>query len=201
MPRYIFHLYRQYCNAINKECIYYNMLNDNIFLEWLIRLKKNTKIYRDYIIYLEGEINKYSTIEFDKCKYDSIGKDYTTIVSPFASTLNLANMDFIVTSDKPLVIFDTDLYDASICNRFITHNPYFQDDTKKIIDLHNMGTNVCLGMYGDISDNDRLTKLKILKKSIQLMEGDAEFNFERYGTSYLACIRSKRKIKRKALTK
>lgn len=201
MSRYIFHLYKQYCDSISKEYTCFNLFNDNDFIEWITQLNKNTEIYRNYIDSLGVELSKYSTIELDKGKYDSIGKDFATIVSPYADTMGLPNTKFIVGDDTPIILYDSKIYGIGQCNSIITHNPLGENSLTNIVLLHNMGINICLGIYGDKSDKDKQKKLKVLKKIEESITDDLEFYYDEYSTNYLACVKSNRKVKKRNLTK
>ncbi len=201
MPTYILYLYKQYCDSIGKEYIQINIFNDNDFFIWIKELYKNTLLYREYIDSIGIVIGKYESIEIGKGKYDSIGQEFTTIVSPYADTMNLCNSRLIISDYTPVIICDSKIYSAQDCNSFITHNPFTESDIQNIMLIHNMGLNVCLGIYGDNSDKDKAKKLEMLNKCISLMTNDLQFYYDTTGTKYLACIKSNRKVKVKTLTR
>lgn len=201
MTRYILYLYKQYCDSLGKECINLNLFNDNDFIEWIVQLNKNTGIYRDFIDSLGVSIGKNLSIELGKGEYDSIGKDFTTVVSPFAETMGIANTRLIVGDDTPIIIYDSRIYGIGECNSIITHNPFIEKDVRNLIMMHNMGINICLGIYGDTSDKDSKNKLEILRKSSELMTDDLEFYYDTCNSNYFACVKSERKVKKKILTR
>jgi hypothetical protein len=201
MSNYILHLYKQYCDSLGIECNNINLFCDNDFIEWIEELKQNTRLYKNYIEYLGVNLGKYSSIELDKGKYDSIGKEFTSIVSFYADTMNIANTRLVVHDDSPIIIYDSKIYGIGDCNSIITHNPFMKRDITNLILMHNMGFNICLGIYGNESDKDKLKKLEILKKISETMTDDLEFYYDTEDRKYLACIKSERKIKSRVLKK
>lgn len=199
MTRYILHLYKQYCDSLGKECFNLNLFNDNDFIEWIVQLNKNTGTYRDFIDSIGVSIGKNLSIELGKGEYDSIGKDSTTVVSPFAETMGIANTRLIVGDDTPIIIHDSRIYGIGECNSIITHNPFIEKDVRNLIMMHNMGINICLGIYGDTSDKDSKKKLEILRRSSELMTDGLEFYYDTCNSNYFACVKSERKVKKKIL--
>lgn len=200
MDRYILHLYKHYCNSIGKECTELYIFVDNGFIDWIKKLYINTSLYKKYLESLDIVIDIYSSIEIGKGKYDSIGKDYTTIVSPFAETMNLVNSRLFVEELVPIIICGSKIYDIKDCDIFLTHNPFIERDITNMCLLHNLGNNICLGVYGEKCDKDVIFKLKKLKEIINELD-NLKFYYDTLDNTYFACIKSSNKVKRNILTK
>lgn len=199
--RYILYLYKQYCSSLGKEYNQLNIFSDFDFIVWLELLNKQTYLYRTYLDSLDIRLGNDSTIEIGKGKYDTLGKDTVTIVSPFAETLELQNSRLIIRNEEPLVIVESSIYSAGECNSFFTHNPFDISDIENLSLLHNIGLNICLGVYGKISDKDRISKIKMLKKASENMNDDITLFYDTKDDNYFGCIKSDRKVKRKVLMK
>lgn len=198
---YFLYLYKQYCNSIGKEFNKLNLFNDEDFIYWVIQRNKQTNIYKSYIETIGIKLEHSYDIEIGKGKYDSLGKENVLMISPFAETSGLPKSNLIFYNEEPLIITDSAIYSIFEYTSFFIHNPFFKEDIRNIVIAHNMGFNICFGIYGNNSDKDKNKKLEMLKESTENMKNDFEFNYETEDTSYYACLISKRKIKRKVLIK
>lgn len=197
--RYILYLYKQYCSSIGKEFNKLNIFIDFDFIDWLEEINNNTNIYRTYLESLNIELGCFSAVEIGKGKYDSLGKENVSIVSPFAETLGLQKSSLIIHNDEPIIVSNSSIYKIDECNLFLTHNPFSENDIKNMIMIHNIGLNICLGIYGDNNDKDRIEKLKILKNIMEQLDNDLKFYYDTQDINYFACIKSERKVLKKQL--
>ena len=69
-------------NFIGGICLF-NILNDTDFVEWVSRLYKQTKMYGDYLSFLDINLSDETAIEINKGKYDSLGLKLVAVVSSF----------------------------------------------------------------------------------------------------------------------
>jgi len=199
--KYILLLYKQYCDSIGKQYDKFNILTDTEFIAYVSLLTKRTIDYGNYLNHLGLYFNSETTIELNKGKYDSLGKELVTIVSPFAETLNCQNSELLFYDSNPIVIIGTSVFSIDNCDLFMTHNPTVRHSISDIALLHNNGENVCIGIYGKISDKDRDAKLQMLEDCATKMSDGIGFYYDTEGDNYYSCIKSERKIKKHILTK
>lgn len=193
---YLFCLYNQYCKSVGKKYDKFNILNDIDFVEWVSRLYKQTKMYGDYLSFLDINLSDETAIEINKGKYDSLGLKLVAVVSSFGETFGLNNGKLIIYDDRPLVLMSSSIFKADNCDLFLTHNPYDICDIEKIKQLHDTGLNICLGMYGHISDKDRETKVKSLYGASNATMDGLGFYYDTANDDYFACVKSERKVKK-----
>lgn len=198
---YILLLYKQYCNSIGKKYDKFNIIADTEFIMYLSSLTKQTINYANYLNYLELFFTSDTAIELNKGKYDSLGKELVTIVSPFAETLACKNSNLVVYNNNPIIIMGTSIFLVDNCNLFLTHNPIDKNHLNDIILLHNIGLNICIGIYGKINDKDRDDKLKMLKDCKSKILDDISFNYDTKEDNYYGCIKSERKVKKHVLVR
>lgn len=193
---YLFCLYYQYCKSVGKKYDKFNILNDTDFVEWVSRLYKQTKMYGDYLSFLDINLSSETAIEINKGKYDSLGLKLVSVVSSFGETFGLNNGKLIIYDDRPLVLMSSSIFKANNCDLFLTHNPYDICDIDKIKQLHDTGLNICLGMYGHISDKDRETKVKKLHSMADGTIDGLGFYYDTVDDDYFACVKSERKVRK-----
>ncbi len=195
---YLLCLYEQFCKALGKSYSKQNIFTDLDFFNWLSILQKQTRLYGEYLKYLDI-LDRNLIVELDKGKYDTIGTNLVTIISPFASSLGLQNSNIIV-KDIPLVLRDNKIYylDSEL---ILTHNPYSILTLNNLISLHNMGLNICLGVYGSNLDKDKKDKLTILKNIFKRLNDDIEISYDTLNDTYFGIITSKRYVKTKELVR
>lgn len=201
MHNYLLYLYNQYCAAEGKEFIEYNILDDYGFLDWLSKLRKNTDMFGEYLMNLNVELGRDRSIELGKGRYDSLGKDYSTIVSPFAMTMGLKNTKLTMNPTEAFIIVNSRRFKIPSGTTIYTQNPFEKYDIKNIIHMHNIGMGICLGFYGDLRDEDRKLKLEILKSVYQSLDDDVEYSYDTDQDNYYALVRSSRLVLRKRLTR
>lgn len=199
--KYILMLYKQYCDSIGKPYDKYNIMTDTDFVIYLSLLKKQIPNYERYLKYLGLSLNSDNTIELNKGKYDTLGKDAVTLVSPFAETVGCENSKLIVYKNVPFIIMGITVYTANNCDLFLTHNPFDEESVGNLIELHNNGANVCIGVYGKNSDKNKEAKIKMLISCEEEMYYDSEFHYDTEGDNYYSCIKSEPKIKKLILSR
>lgn len=199
--KYLLFLYKQYCESVGKKYDKFNIITDTEFIIYLGLLTKRTINYGNYLNYLGLCLTSDTTIELDKGKYDSLGNELVTTVSPFAETLDCQNSELIVRNNRPIVIMGTSVFSADNCDLFVTQNPIVKSSIKNIILLHNIGIDVCIGVYGTMDDKDRNSKLKILEYMAEKMSDDIGFYYDTEENTYFSCIKSERHVKKHILTK
>lgn len=200
MEKYYENLYMQYCAAFGMD---YNGFdeNDKYFWIWANELLKRTKTYTDYIKFLNIELSCDKSIELNKGKYDSLGKDLVMVVSPYAETMHLENRKLVLYNGKPNMIINDESYSVFDIGIYLTQNPFSYNDIDKLLTLHNKNNdNVCIGIHGSIYDKDRQKKSQILKDIYHCFSGEAKFNLDEDHENYFGCITTNRKIKKLVLT-
>lgn len=193
---YLFCLYNQYCKSVGKKYDKFIILNDTDFVEWVCGFYKRTKMYGDYLAFLDMNLSCETTIEINKGKYDSLGLKLVSVVSPFGEMIGLNNGRLIIYNDRPFVLMSSSIFKVDNCNLILTHNPYDICDIDIIKQIHDTGLNICLGMYGCISDKDRETKVKKLHSMVDETMDGLDFYYDTAGDDYFACVKSERKVKK-----
>lgn len=199
--KYILMLYKQYCESVGKSYDKYKLMTDNEFIAYLSLLKKQVSSYKKYLKYLGLSLNSDTTIELNKGKYDTLGEDAVTIVSPFAETVGYRNSELIVCENAPFIVMGPSIYSAYNCDLFLTHNPFNGETVGNLTELHNSGTNVCIGVYGKNSDKNKEEKIKMLRNCEEEMYYGCEFHYDTEGDDYYSCIKSEGKVKKLILSK
>ena len=121
-------------------------------------------------IFLLNEMNinieDYTTAEIGKTSFDSIGKNYyTTIITPyvygFEQNTRLIESEFKVDyQGNPKI--SNDKGNLELIQRYMMYNPYDEECFKNWDDLHNSGKNIIVGVYGNVSDKDRVQKCALM---------------------------------------
>ncbi len=158
------------------------------FLQWLNVYKKITFEYREYLEqYYNINLEDESVAELGKCNLDSVVRDDAVMITPYGhSFTDLYHKDskLIVTEKDIKIDFGYCVENAIGINLYITQNPYLytnvMSDLKKISDYHNI--NIILGMYGKIYDEDKDSKIKILKQFKRGIDKRNQFELD-YNTS------------------
>ena len=153
-------------------------------------------MYGDYLSFLDINLSDETAIEINKGKYDSLGLKLVAVVSSFGEVFGLSNGKLIIYDDRPLVLMGSSIFKVDNCDLFLTHNPYDICDIDKIKQLHDLGLNICLGMYGRISDKDREVKVKRLHSMADETMDGLGFYYDTAGDDYFACVKSERKVKK-----
>lgn len=149
------------------------------FKEWIKRRQLDGKKYVALLECLGIEYMSLHTAEIGKGQYDSIvyknGK--TTIITPFSDEFKEMGSNLIIHDSKVYDKFNimaccknnSKILFPNITN-IMTQNPYEISQIYKWAQIHNNGySNITVGMYGDVQDEDRNEKidaLKILKEKL-----------------------------------
>lgn len=200
LAEYLMALYYQYCNAREIKIINFTKMKDNEdFINWIVKNRQTSKMYKDYLSYLEVPL--YDGTEVGKGKYDSIGSKDMEIVSPYGITLGILPSKLIITDSNVLIATPRTISLAET-NLFITHNSYSYQDILSWYKIHNSGMyDISIGMYGNICDKDRESKIELLSKLADKMDTDTELTQDTLGDKYFCSLNSRRYIKRKILTR
>ena len=184
------------------------------FINWSVDRKLTLKNYISII----GDTNVFplydeTTAEVGKGVVDSIGKELgIKLITPYGEKMNNpknvipANLE--VLKGIPTVVkgCNDNLILLPLNPRrfrnFITQNPYDKGCIKNWNDLHNSGEyNIIIGVYGETSDKDRQSKIKMLKEFKDKLEnGYREEQAIIYG-NYYYLVYSDNPIKRLTKTR
>lgn len=201
ISNYLLLLYKQFCDSIGKKCCEYNILSDQDFAPWLLNLKEGTREYSAFLEYLGVLNNSYGLVELNKGKFDTLGIDEIAIVSPFAETMDLKTRSLFVSENIPIIQSGPSLYDASNVDSFLTHNPYSRYYIGCMDQVHLLGNNICLGVFGKKEDSDKILKLKELERFASLLDEQCEVYYDTNNDYYFGCVKSERKVKKLIKTK
>lgn len=141
-------LKKQFCEAKGMRKIDESSKSDLEALKKFIKERQELgRQYNRFLRFLGINITTRNTAELDKGDYDSIIKDYDTLViTPFPIDI-----------DHDRII---DMKDAKV-QRYITQNPLYKKDIKEMISLYNNYENdILIGMYGKTYDNDSYKKMR-----------------------------------------
>lgn len=200
LEEYLKALFCQYCNAREIKNINFAEMKDNEdFINWIVQNRQTSKMYKDYLSYLN--VSLYDGTEAGKGKYDSISSKDMKIVSSYGITLGVLPSKLIIT-DRNVLIATPRTISLVETNLFITHNLYSYQDVSSWHKIHNSGMyDISIGMYGNIYDRDRKSKIELLSKLADKMDTDTELTQDTLGDKYFCSLNSRRYIKRKILTR
>lgn len=200
LEEYLKALFCQYCNAREIKNINFAEMKDNEdFINWIVQNRQTSKMYKDYLSYLN--VSLYDGTEAGKGKYDSISSKDMKIVSSYGITLGVLPSKLIIT-DRNVLIATPRTISLVETNLFITHNQYSYQDVSSWHKIHNSGMyDISIGMYGNIYDRDRKSKIELLSKLADKMDTDTELTQDTLGDKYFCSLNSRRYIKRKILTR
>ena len=201
ISNYLLLLYKQFCDSIGKKFCEYNILKDQDFVPWLINLKKDSMEYVKFLNDLGLLSDRNMTVEINKGKFDTLGLEDISIVSPFAETMKLKNRSLFISNNIPIIQSGPTLYDASNVEYFMTHNPYNNYYIGNLDKLHLLKYDVCLGVFGREEDYDKSLKIKMLKEFASSLDDQFGIYYETNNSCYFGCVKSERKIKRLVKTK
>ena len=200
LEEYLKALFCQYCNAREIKNINFAEMKDNEdFINWIVQNRQTSKMYKDYLSYLN--VSLYDGTEVGKGKYDNISSKDMKIVSSYGITLGVLPSKLIIT-DRNVLIATPRTISLAETNLFITHNLYSYQDVSSWHKIHNSGMyDISIGMYGNIYDRDRKSKIELLSKLADKMDTDTELTQDTLGDKYFCSLNSRRYIKRKILTR
>lgn len=215
MKEYLKNLIKQYQSAAGVGNI--NMTSQELENEFINWIKDNRIIGKKYLSFLEY-MEVYPTIgetstEIGKCKYDSIALDSDiTIISPYFDNVEMVNnvipAAFGILDGIPTIAkyengkAHVEAVDTSYFRRFITQNPYSQDNIKNWEYLHNKGENITVGVFGRTYDSDIEQKIKqILLLKNKLTDDSYKEEHAKIDDMYFYAISSTRTVKVKTLSR
>lgn len=200
LEEYLKALFCQYCNAREIKNINFAEMKDNEdFINWIVQNRQTSKMYKDYLSYLN--VSLYDGTEVGKGKYDNISSKDMKIVSSYGITLGVLPSKLIIT-DRNVLIATPRTISLAETSLFITHNSYSYQDVSSWHKIHNSGMyDISIGMYGNIYDRDKKSKIELLSKLADKMDTDTELTQDTLGDKYFCSLNSRRYIKRKILTR
>lgn len=181
--------------------------------EFSMWIRENQTVGNTYLSFIDSfgvhpTISSYDTVEVGKGQHDSIAKDNgILLLTPFTDGIDEQQIalpsQFAVYDGVPFSLDYakgnnnlTDLTDTGI-RRFMTQNPYTPASIKRWEQLHNCGgSNITVGIFGDIHDKDYAQKIAMMKDLRSRIEDDSIV--EDYATdrdSYFYALSSTRKVK------
>ena len=201
LERYLFCLFKQYCDARGLDINNMNNIYSNDFGDWIVQNKILLSNYMDYLNILGFDYPVDDVVEVGKGKYDSLFQYGVNLISMFAWTLGKVNSRLFIDRGMPLILRQGGI-EPSREHIILTHNPYFESEILNWYLIHNRGDkNISIGMFGKLSDEDTKRNVELLKKLSKLMTGDYSFDYDTNNGSYFCSLNSERYVKRKILTK
>lgn len=199
MEAYLLCLLKQYNDSIGSSEINLTDLVSKDFIDWVENNNNLVDEYGTYLKELGFEYEKYNTMEVGKGIYDTISD--LSMVSNFADTLGLTNSELLINDGNPLVLIDDTIIIPNSISNIITHNPYFNESIKDWYQIHNRGIkNISIGVYGNIYDKDKDTKMVLMKDLSNKMIDDYRIDYDTVGDNYMCTLNSKRNVKEKRLS-
>ena len=203
MDIYLEKLMKQFTKANGLNRIDTNSLEFlNEFKEWVTRQRVVSRDYKDLLNYMQIPLSKIA--EVGKGEFDSLALNNNLLmITPYAEELALENdkiinADFMVTVEKPLLIGPDKkeiILDRRI-NSFMTYNPYEEEDIINWELLVGQGYPITTGVYGKIYDQDKTTKIKLLKNLKNKILQEVQEEYVTLEDKYLYVISSTPKIKK-----
>ncbi len=203
MDIYLEKLMKQFTKANGLNSIDMNSLEFlNEFKEWVTRQRVVSRDYKDLLNYMQIPLSKIA--EVGKGEFDSLALNNNLLmITPYAEELALENdkiinADFMVTTEKPLLIGPDKkeiILDRRI-NSFMTYNPYEEEDIINWELLVGQGYPITTGVYGKIYDQDKTTKIKLLKNLKNKILQEVQEEYVTLEDKYLYVISSTPKIKK-----
>jgi len=180
------------------------------FSEWVKSRKMIGKEYGLFIEYMDVNPTVISeeSVEIGKGKHDSIALDTGIhMITPYSEGIKrtdagIITADFGVHDGTPAIIRHNkggnqpEAVDTQYVRRFLTHNPYEQSCIKNWEQLHNVGENITVGVFGSISDKDIEQKIRQIEALRDRMKDDYyKEDYVTSGDSYYYAVSSARKVK------
>ena len=219
MEKYLNKLIEQFKSATGTKSVDVNSQEFvKEFSEWVKARKLMGKDYTSFIEYMDTHPTVISgeSVEIGKGKHDSIALDTDIhMITPYSDGIKrtgagIITADFTVYDGTPIMVRHDKggnqfkEVDTQCVRRFLTQNPYDPICIRNWEQLHNVGENITVGIYGSIYDKDIEQKIQQIEA---LRDGLSDDYFkEDYvteGDSYYYAVSSARKVKRlvKTLTR
>ena len=170
------------------------------FYNWLSKNEQIGINYASLLYVLDIDFTTSKTAELNKGHLDSIVLPYeTTIISPYSQKIDRENI-FVEEVEIKGCCPQLKKYENNI-HRIMLHNPYNNFSTfdfKKWRNIHEYtNTDIVLGMFGNVYDKDRDTKIKQLEIFKKHLTRECIEKYEILDDTYYYVIASKPKIKLK----
>ena len=164
---------------------------DKTFSKWLVELKDRSLAYQTYLMDMGINIDTPYCAEVDKCVFDSIAKENTTIISPYGESMNKENSTLILTP-KLMVNNSNGIYQPDI-DMLLTVNPYHESLVDKWYKVHNARVaDICIGFHGKKTDKDKVVKEKIMHKISSYLDDEQSLTYETINDYYFMTLASER---------
>ena len=199
--KYIWCLFKQFCEANGLDITNTNKIYSDEFADWIMRQKSLLNIYESYLKFLEFDNSVDDILEIGKGQYDSLSQQGIRVISPFAETMGKRNSTLYIDREIPLILHQNGII-IPMEHILMTYNPYFESDILNWNLIHNRGeNNISIGMFGKLTDEDSERKVKVLENISKQMNEDFTFDLDTEDGNYFCSLNSKRTIKRKILNK
>lgn len=137
------------------------------FYNWIPIYMEQSSEYRNYLInYMGLDLNDPYLMELDKGYIDSVIDKNAIMVSKYAFTKGNENSMLVFDDrDNIMLMKNKGIYSIDNIDTIMTHNPYSLEEIKRVEKtINNFNKEIILGVYGNINDYDRKTKINHLKK-------------------------------------
>lgn len=137
------------------------------FYNWIPIYMEQSSEYRNYLInYMGLDLNDPYLMELDKGYIDSVIDKNAIMVSNYAFTKGNENSMLVFDDrDNIMMMKNKGFYSIDNIEMIMTHNPYSLEEIKRVEKtINNFNKKIILGVYGNINDYDRKTKINHLKK-------------------------------------
>lgn len=195
--KYLKHIIKQY---IDSRGIQVSQIDKKEFIKYLRTLINQTAKYKKYLDYLGIEIDTPRTIELDKGFFDSVALKNTLIVSEFASTLGLTDNKLLIENDEVIIHSSNGMVERPFIGTLITHNPYSPINIP-IFNLVAQTSKIAIGIYGNIYDEDRFSKMKEIKELSKKIDEQLDIEVDTDGDEYFVVASNKINGLKKSLTR
>lgn len=201
MNKYLLYLFEQFNESCGIKTINFNDEYLKAFKKWLRLMNTISKTYQDYISFLGIDLYDEETKELNKGKYDSIALPSTTIISPFADTFGKQNSELCLFQGEPIILTGSSIKKEQVAGIYITQNVYKMMSLDIFDVIIEREGGVCLGAYGLISDEDRLTKIRRLQSLKEKYSDVLSENYDTDNGSYVYALTTKQKVLQKVLVR
>lgn len=180
------------------------------FSEWVKSRKNMGKDYTSFIEYMNVHptVIGEESVEIGKGKHDTIALDTCIhMITPYSEGIKrtdagIITADFGIYEGTPVMIKhykggnQFKAVDTQYVRRFLTHNPYGQGCIRNWEQLHNVGENITVGIFGSIYDKDIEQKIQQIEALRDGMSDDYyKEDYVTSGDSYYYAVSSARKVK------
>ena len=195
--KYQLHLHYQFLSSQGVESVrYQSAAFYKEYKHWLKEYKKVLCRYADYIQRLKINLYSENIAEVGKGFNDTIVPyPECQMISPYAETLGEDNSVLIVKNNKPYILKNNIETEPKMIKRFITFNPYFDDNLSPWHLIHNNRFDISIGVFGKVYDHDSSSKVRLISDIADKMDGGYIENYDVIDDNYFYNIHSKKRIK------